>query len=385
MTSNAVLVGYFCDITRRERPEATVMLSEIGCSRVFEDTQSSSDTELRKAVAALRPGDTLLVPKLDSLGMNLRGMMSFIIHLSSEGIHFRAAREGIDTREAIRPAHLCELLLEAQDELRRAKIKNGMSEAQKRGEGTGRPRVLRREDVLAFRELIGSPGVTVRKAADSLGINISTVRKRARALGIRLRTGQASVTPSHEGALSDEGTQGSAFGKARRRPGRPRALKPEDVVAFRQLVETSGLSVKRAASELGVSQAALRKWARDLGISLRRRTYTVKLEDRGPVSRNAQSGMPAQTNGGWRRRPRKLLPEDVQAFRDMVETSGHSVSEAAIALGVCESTLRKYAHALAIRLPGRRNIARVRDHREGLDCQVGLGTKRRKPDVEAVR
>jgi DNA invertase Pin-like site-specific DNA recombinase len=73
MTSNAVLVGYFCDITGRERPEATVMLSEIGCSRVFEDTQSSSDTELRKAVAALRPGDTLLVPKLDSLGMNLRG------------------------------------------------------------------------------------------------------------------------------------------------------------------------------------------------------------------------------------------------------------------------------------------------------------------------
>jgi hypothetical protein len=44
MTSNAVLVGYFCDITGRERPEATVMLSEIGCSRVFEDTQSSSDT-----------------------------------------------------------------------------------------------------------------------------------------------------------------------------------------------------------------------------------------------------------------------------------------------------------------------------------------------------
>jgi DNA invertase Pin-like site-specific DNA recombinase len=276
MTSSTILVGYFCDGTGELSPEAIAVLSTSGCSRVFVDSQSSSGAELKKALEALRPGDTLIVPKLDSLGMNLRAMMAFIVRLSSEGVHFRTAEEGIDTREAIRPAHLCQLLLEAGTELRRVKVKHGMREAKKRGEGVGRPKVLQRDDVLAFRQLIATPGVTVRKAADSLGINISTVRKRARALGILLRPADPSAQPSNEGTPSDEPR------KPHRRPGRPRTLRPEDVVAFRQLVETSGLSVQRASSELGVSQAALRKWARDLGISLRRRTYTVK--DRGPLS-----------------------------------------------------------------------------------------------------
>jgi DNA invertase Pin-like site-specific DNA recombinase len=293
MTSSTVLVGYFCDGTGEDTPEATAALSKSGCSRVFVDNQSMG-IELKKAVEALRPGDTLLVPTLDSLGMNLRAIMAFIVRLSAEGIHFRTARERIDTREAIHPAHLCQLLLEAQTEQRRVKIKNGMREAKKRGEGVGRPRVLQRDDVLAFRQLIATPGMTVRKGADSLGINISTVRKRARALGIGLRTVEAGAPPSSQDTPSDKLTQGSASG--RRRTGRPRVLTREDAVAFRQLVETSGLSVKRAASELGVSQKALRRWARDLGISLRRRTYSVKV-DRSPVSDREQAHLeepPAQ-------------------------------------------------------------------------------------------
>jgi DNA invertase Pin-like site-specific DNA recombinase len=277
-TSSAILVGYFCDVTGEQSPESIAVLSTSGCSRVFVDSQSSSGTELKKAVEALRPGDTLLVPKLDSLGMNLRAMMAFIVRLSAEGVHFRTAGEGIDTREAIRPAHLCRLLLEAGTELRRVKIKNGMREAKKRGEGVGRPKVLQRDDVLAFRQLIATPGVTVRNAADSLGINISTVRKRARSLGISLRTAGAPASSQDPASAV---TQGRSSG--RRRTGRPRILKSEDVIAFRQLVETSGLSVKRAASELGVSQKALRRWARDLGITLRRRTYSAKA-DRSPES-----------------------------------------------------------------------------------------------------
>jgi hypothetical protein len=91
-TSSAILVGYFCDVTGELSPESIAVLSTSGCSRVFVDSQSSSGTELKKAVEALRPGDTLLVPKLDSLGMNLRAMMAFIVRLSAEG--FTSGRQG---------------------------------------------------------------------------------------------------------------------------------------------------------------------------------------------------------------------------------------------------------------------------------------------------
>lgn len=352
----AALHGYLPKLEEQDRLQASQALSQLGCARIYEGPAD----ELRTAIDSLGPGDTLAVPSLDALGSALKPVMALLVQLSSKGIHFRSIREGFDTREAIRPADLCRIFLEVQDASRRKKIKAGMSEAKQRGEVVGRPRVLRREDVLAFRQLIETPGMTVRKAADSLGINISTVRKRARSLGIslRVRTGDATPPTPMSEDLSMPRTSGE---EGNRRPGRPRTLRAEDVLAFRQLVEASGFSVKQAAAELGISERALRRWARDLGISLRRRVYDVRPTNlRGSLGRGATSLMPALTEGGRRRRPRKLSLEEIAAFRYMVETSGRSVSQAAMALGVCESTLRNYARKLEIALPGRRKISRAR-------------------------
>lgn len=352
------LLGYLPRLDGRERLEALQDLSGLGCSRVYE----GPGDELQKVIDSLGPGDTLVVPSLDALGIALKGLMALLVQLSSKGIHFRTVREGIDTREAIRPAALCRHLLQAQDTSRRKKIKAGMSEAKQRGEGVGRPSVLQREDVLAFRQLIETPAMTVRKAADSLGINVSTVRKRARALGISLRGENDGATPAGPApapAPEDRSVAEAGSEKASRRPGRPRALRPKDVVAFCQLVEASRLSVKQAAAELGLSEPALRRWARDLGISLRRRIYEVKPAHVRQAFDDGSAAMPAPAGSGRRRRPRKLVAEEVAAFRHMVEVSGQSVSQAAMALGVCESTLRKYARTLGIVLPGRLKAARA--------------------------
>jgi len=45
--SSSVLVGYFCDGTGEDTPEATAVLFTSGCSQVFVDNQSSLGTELK--------------------------------------------------------------------------------------------------------------------------------------------------------------------------------------------------------------------------------------------------------------------------------------------------------------------------------------------------
>jgi DNA invertase Pin-like site-specific DNA recombinase len=48
----------------------------------------------------LRPGDTLIVWKLDRLGRNLRDLITLLDALRTEGIHFQSLTEHIDTETA---------------------------------------------------------------------------------------------------------------------------------------------------------------------------------------------------------------------------------------------------------------------------------------------
>lgn len=309
----------------------------------------SMETELRHAVEALRPGDTLFVPDLASLRLPLKNMLSFFVQLSAKGIYLRAVREGIDTREFIRPADLCRYLLEAQDQLRRGRIKTGMVAARSRGAAVGRPRVLQVDDILAFKELSESPGMTIRKAANSLGINVSTVRKRARALGINLRPEHTTASVAEKTAFSKAATRAKAKEeKIPQTPGRPAVFRPEDVIAFRQLVESGGMSIRQAAVRLGFSETTLHRHARRLGIRLRQRAYNVPPLQDG----RADESFP-KAGSRLRAKPRKMHAEVVQQFREMIER-GHPIADVAIALGVSERTLRMYARPHGILVPRRR-------------------------------
>jgi DNA invertase Pin-like site-specific DNA recombinase len=52
---------------------------------------------LEKAIRALRPGDTLVVWRLDRMGRNLLDLLKRMEYLQRHGIHFRSLTESIDT------------------------------------------------------------------------------------------------------------------------------------------------------------------------------------------------------------------------------------------------------------------------------------------------
>src|SRR5215211_3709099 len=75
-------------------------LTVAGCEQLYTDTASGSVTDrpgLTEALSHLRPGDTLVVWRLDRLGRTLEHLIETIRHLQSQGIHFKSLQEQIDT------------------------------------------------------------------------------------------------------------------------------------------------------------------------------------------------------------------------------------------------------------------------------------------------
>jgi len=67
---------------------------------VFTETASSARTDrptLEQVLDQLRPGDTLVVWKLDRLGQSLRHLVDTVTGLAERGVGFRSLQEAIDT------------------------------------------------------------------------------------------------------------------------------------------------------------------------------------------------------------------------------------------------------------------------------------------------
>ena len=75
-------------------------LRAAGCERVFTDTVSGASAERPGLTAALtecRPGDTLVVWKLDRLGRSLPHLVETVSALAGAGVGFQSLQEQIDT------------------------------------------------------------------------------------------------------------------------------------------------------------------------------------------------------------------------------------------------------------------------------------------------
>src|SRR6478672_11907582 len=78
-------------------------LKQAGCERVFTDTISGAKWTvqeregLTQAIEFMRPGDTLVVWKLDRLGRSLKHLIETVTVIQERGIGFKSLTEQIDT------------------------------------------------------------------------------------------------------------------------------------------------------------------------------------------------------------------------------------------------------------------------------------------------
>ena len=120
-------------------------LTNAGCEKIFTDTVSGSLAErpgLAEALNFARPGDTLVVWRLDRLGRSLRHLIDTVATLKERGIHFRSLQEQIDTATSGGKLvfHFFGALAEFERDLIRERTAAGLAAARARGRVGGRPR-----------------------------------------------------------------------------------------------------------------------------------------------------------------------------------------------------------------------------------------------------
>jgi len=122
-------------------------LHKAGCGKIFTETAGGSLVErvsLREALAYVRPGDTLVVWRLDRLGRSLQHLIETVADLRDRGIGFKSLTEQIDTTTPGGKLvfHVFGALAEFERDLIRERTHAGLAAARARGRVGGRPKAL---------------------------------------------------------------------------------------------------------------------------------------------------------------------------------------------------------------------------------------------------
>ena len=162
----------------------TDALTAAGCEHFFSDVASGARTArpgLEQALTFCRPGDTLVVWKLDRLGRSMAHLIETIRTLEQRGICFHSLTEQIDTTTAGGRLifHVFGALAEFERDLMRERTRVGLQAARARGRKGGRPPVSKETQAMA-QALLADPQVSVQQICERLGIAKSTLYKYAR-------------------------------------------------------------------------------------------------------------------------------------------------------------------------------------------------------------
>ena len=158
-------------------------LKAAGCDVVRAEKASGARrdgrTELQSLLDFLRPGDALVVTRIDRLARSMRDLQDIVHELKGKGVALRATEQPIDTGTAAGKAFLDMLgvFAEFETNLRRERQAEGIAAAKARGAYKGRkPKI----DAAAIRQLLEQEKIGPAAIARRLGIGRASVY---RALG----------------------------------------------------------------------------------------------------------------------------------------------------------------------------------------------------------
>ena len=155
-------------------------LSTAGCDKTFDEKVSGAGARLPgrdELLEYARPGDVVVVWKLDRLGRSLRDLIEIVTTLKERGVGLRSLGESIDTTT---PAgkltfHVFGALAEFEHDLLRERTRAGVAAARDRGARLGRPRALTPQQVEMARTLMANPKLSSRQVAEQLGVHRATL------------------------------------------------------------------------------------------------------------------------------------------------------------------------------------------------------------------
>ncbi len=128
-------------------------LQKAGCTIIRAEKKSGSRrdgrTELGILLDFLRPGDTLVVTRIDRLARSMKDLQDIVSELKERGVSLRATEQPVDTATAAGKAFLDMLgvFAEFETNLRRERQLEGIQAAKARGAYTGRKAAIDADEV----------------------------------------------------------------------------------------------------------------------------------------------------------------------------------------------------------------------------------------------
>lgn len=185
-----MLVGYMRVSTDAEKQSTDLQYDALlsACvdeRHLFQDKGSGTKTDrpgLQECLAYLKPGDTLVVWKLDRLGRSLPHLLSVVGRLREKQVGFRSLTENIDTTTI--QGDLLFNIFGALAQFERAliveRVNAGLAAAARRGRRGGRPRAVgseKLEQILAALENGASKAAVCRTFNLKRSTLIDTLRR----------------------------------------------------------------------------------------------------------------------------------------------------------------------------------------------------------------
>lgn len=156
-------------------------LQRAGCVQVYEDKASGramkGRPELASVLRALRPGDTLIVWRLDRLGRSLYDLVHTVEDLAARGVKFESITEQIDTGTTQGRLFLGVMASLAQyvRDVIHENTMAGLNAARARGRVGGRPAKLDGDAIREVKALLQDPAITVQSIADRYSVSRATI------------------------------------------------------------------------------------------------------------------------------------------------------------------------------------------------------------------
>lgn len=153
------------------------------CERIFRDHGVSggkaSRPGLNRALAMLKPGDVLVVLKLDRLGRSVQHLSDLLARFDNDGTHFCSLAEGINTTTPGGKLvyHVFAAVAEFQRDMIRENTILGLAAAKQRGSKVGRPRLLDIDAILESHRCITQLGIPIGEIARRLDVCHATVAR----------------------------------------------------------------------------------------------------------------------------------------------------------------------------------------------------------------
>jgi DNA invertase Pin-like site-specific DNA recombinase len=193
-------VGYARVSTREQNINLQVdALKQAQCEQVFTEVASGANTArpvLDDLLSRLRPGDALVIWKLDRLGRSLKHLVTLTHELLERQVGLVSLNDPIDTTTAQGRLvfNIFASLAEFERDLIRERTQAGLQAARARGRKGGRPRGLSKQakaKAMAAETLYREGELSVQEICDQLNISKPTLYSYLRHRGVKIGARQA--------------------------------------------------------------------------------------------------------------------------------------------------------------------------------------------------